>query len=59
MDVVSKNKTAKASDKNMLTNTVNKQTGGPLAGRMRQERMNHRRSKRSGSKPRDGIKTQK
>ena len=59
MDVVSKKKSPKQALKNTLSNTVKKQTGGSLALRMRQRRMNRRRSKRSGSKARKGSKKRK
>ena len=53
VDVVSKKKSAKQALKNTISNTVKKQTGGSLALRMRrQNQMNRRRSKRSGSKAR-------
>ena len=59
MDVVSKKKSPKQALKNTISNTVKKQTGGSLALRMRQRRMNRRRSKRSGSKARKGSKKRK
>ena len=40
MDVVSKKKSPKQALKNTISNTVKKQTGGSLALRMRQRRMN-------------------
>ena len=53
VDIVSKKKSAKQALKNTISNTLKKQTGGSLAPRMRrQNRMNRRRSKRSGSKAR-------
>ena len=58
MDIVSK-KISKTSAENTISNTVKKQTGGSLALRMRQRRMNRRRSKRSGSKARKGSKKRK
>ena len=59
MDVVSKKKSPKQALKSTITNTVKKQTRGSLALRMRQRRMNRRRSKRSGSKARKGSKKRK
>ena len=59
MDVVSKKKSPKQALKNTISNTVKKQTGGSLALRMRQRRINRRRSKRSGSKARKGSKKSK
>ena len=59
MDVVSKKKSPKQALKNTISNTVKKQTGGSLALRMRQKRMNRRRSKRSGSKARKCSKKRK
>ena len=59
MDVVSKKKSPKQALKNTISNTVKKQTGGSLALRMRQKRMNRRRSKRSGSNARKGSKKRK
>ena len=59
MDVVSRKKSPKQALKNTISNTVKKQTGGSLALRMRQKRMNRRRSKRSGSKARKGSKKRK
>ena len=59
MDVVNKKKSPKQALKNTISNTVKKQTGGSLALRMRQKRMNRRRSKRSGSKARKGSKKKK
>ena len=59
MDVVSKKKSPKQALKNTISNTVKKQTGGSLALRMRQKRMNRRRFKRSGSKARKGSKKRK
>ena len=59
MDVVNKKKSPKQALKNTISNTVKKQTGGSLALRMRQKRMNRRRSKRSGSKARKGSKKRK
>ena len=59
MDVVSKNKSPKQALKNTISNTVKMQTGGSLALRMRQKRMNRKRSKRSGSKARKGSKKKK
>ena len=56
MDVVSKQKSPKQALKNRISNTVKKQTGGSLALRMRQRRMNRIRSKRSDSKTRKGSK---
>ena len=59
MDVVNKKKSPKQALKNTISNTVKKRTGGSLALRMRQRRMNRRRSKRSGSKARKGSKKRK
>ena len=59
MDVVCKKKSPKQALKNTISNTVKKQTGGSLALRMRQRRMNRRQSKRSGSKARKGSKKRK
>ena len=59
MDVVSKKKSPKQALKNTISNTVKKQTGGSLALRMRQRRITRRRSRRSGSKTRQGIKKRK
>ena len=59
MDVVSKKKSPKQTLKNTISNTVKKLTGGSLALRMRQRRMNRRRSKRLGSKARKGSKKRK
>ena len=59
MDVASKKKSPKQALKNTISNTVKKQTGGSVALRMRQKRMNRRRSKRSGSKARKGSKKRK
>ena len=59
MDVVSKKKSPKQALKNTISNTVKKQTGGSLALRMRQRRMNRRRSKRLGSKTRKSNKKRK
>ena len=56
MDLVSKKKSPKQALKNTISNTVKKQTGGSLALRMKQKRINHRRSKGSGSKARKGSK---
>ena len=55
MDVVRK-KSQKQALKNTISNTVKTQTGGPLSLRMRQRRMNRRRSKGPGSKMRKGSK---
>ena len=53
VDVVSKKKSAKQALENTISNTVKTQTGGSLALRMRrQNRINRRLSKRSGSKAR-------
>ena len=55
-----KKKSAKQALKNTISNTVKKQTGGSLALRMRrQNRMNRRRSKRSGSKARKSTNMRK
>ena len=55
-----KKKSAKQALKNTISNTVKKQTGGSLALRMRrQNRMNRRRSKRSGSKARKSTNVRK
>ena len=59
MDVVNRKNSPKQALKNTISNTVKKQTGGSLALRMRQKRMNRRRSKRSGSKARKGSKKRK
>ena len=59
MDVVNKKKSPKQALKNTISNTVKKPTGGSLALRMRQKRINCRRSKRSGSKARKGSKKRK
>ena len=59
VDVIAK-KSAKQALKNTISNTVKKQTGGLLALRMtRQDRMNRRRSKRSGSKARKSTNLRK
>ena len=59
MDVVSKKKSPKQALKNTISNTVKKQTGGSLALRMRQRQITRRRSRRSGSKTRQGIEKRK
>ena len=59
MDVVSKKKSPKQTLKHTTSITVKKQTGGSLALRMRQRRINRRRSKRSGSKARKDSKKSK
>ena len=55
LDIFSK-KTPMQALKKTISNTVKKQTGGWLALQVRQIRINRKRSKRSGSKPRKGSK---
>ena len=57
--MLSVNKTPKQALKNTISNTVKKQAGGSLKLRMRQKRMNRRRSKPSVSEKRKGSKKRK
>ena len=57
--MLSVKKSPKQALKNTISNTVKKQKGGSLALRMRQRRMNRRRSERSGSKARKGSKKER